>query len=231
VSASINQTVTGVVVNGAWLRLKGSGTPTANEAVINSATGLITFGQYVDAGDYVDVIYSPIGSSSGSGGGGNYHLPYNGNSGYYLGGDSILHLLPAGGASVAAGDTTTLNVHTNGYNDLRYHPLENQRLSTTNTPTFAGLTSNGVIKLIGQSGTPSAPSAGTQNMYADSTGAWTLQGSNGFALALSKNRLTANHRVFVQNKDYTLADSADIAYRANGIAVHFSGFGAGRGIN
>jgi hypothetical protein len=107
VSASINQTVTGVVVNGAWLRLKGSGTPAANEAVINSATGLITFGQYVDVGDYVDVIYSPIGSSSGSSGG-NYHLPYNGNSGYYLGGDSALHLLPAAGSSFA-GNADSLN--------------------------------------------------------------------------------------------------------------------------
>jgi hypothetical protein len=92
-----------------------------------------------------------------------------------------------------------------------YHPLENQRLSTTNSPTFAGLTSNGIIKLIGQAGTPSAPAVGTQNVYADSTGTFTIQGSNSFALSLSKARLTANHRVFFQNKDYTPADSADVA--------------------
>jgi hypothetical protein len=90
-------------------------------------------------------------------------------------------------------------------------PLENQRLSTTNSPAFAGLTANGLIRLTGQSGTPSAPTSGTQNLYADSTGAFTLQGANGFAFSISKNRLTANHRVYVQNKDYTVADSADVA--------------------
>jgi hypothetical protein len=87
-------------------------------------------------------------------------------------------------------------------------------------PTFSGLTSNGLIKLIGQPGTPAAPLTGTQNMYADSTGAFALQGSNGFALSLSKSRLTANHRIFVQNKDYTLADSADVAAQAATITAN-----------
>ena len=99
-----------------------------------------------------------------------------------------------------------------------YQPLENQRLSTSNTPTFAGLTSNGIVKLIGLAGTPTAPASGTQNVYADSTGAFTMQGSNGFAFSISKARLTANRRVYAQDKNYTFGDSADIA--ANTAAIN-----------
>lgn len=105
-------------------------------------------------------------------------------------------------------------------------PLEDQRLSTTNAPTFAGLTSNGLVKLIGQGATPAPPVSGTQNMYADSTGAWTIQGSNGFALSISKNRLTANHRIHIQNKDYTVADSADVAANAAATTANSSNINA-----
>jgi hypothetical protein len=118
-------------------------------------------------------------------------------------------------SGVNTGDETTASIKSKlGITTLSGSNTGDQDLSglaTTNNPTFTGLTSNGIIKLIGQTGTPSAPAVGTQNVYADSTGAVTFQGSNGFALSLSKNRLTANHRVYFQNKDYTLADSADVA--------------------
>lgn len=46
-----------------------------------------------------------------TGGGGNYHLPYNGDSSYYLGGDSVLHRLPYGDSALTFPDylDSTLN--------------------------------------------------------------------------------------------------------------------------
>jgi hypothetical protein len=63
-----------------------------------------------------------------------YHLPFNGNASYYLGGDSALHALPTAGSGVTPGDTATLNVHTTSFNNLLYAAINH-------THSFASLTS------------------------------------------------------------------------------------------
>jgi hypothetical protein len=62
-----------------------------------------------------------------------YHLPFNGNANYYLGGDTALHALPTAGSGATPGDTATLNVHTTSYNNLLYAAINH-------THSFASLT-------------------------------------------------------------------------------------------
>lgn len=80
---------------------------------------------------------------------------------------------------------------------LLYQPLENQRLSTTNSPNFNALAiigtgGSGFISLTAQTSPPTTPAVGTQNIYADSSGRFTIMGSNGYSASLSKSLLTQN---------------------------------------
>jgi hypothetical protein len=67
------------------------------------------------------------------------------------------------------------------------------------------------ITLAAQSTTPTAPAINANLIYGNSTGVVTFMGHNGFGLSLGKGHLTASHKVEFQNKDYTAADSADVA--------------------
>lgn len=58
--------------------------------------------------------------------------------------------------------------------------------------TVTGTAGTGVINYIAQGSTPSTPAASHQISYADSSGRFTLMGSNGFAASLSKGLLTAS---------------------------------------
>lgn len=56
-------------------------------------------------------------------------------NGISLLGSGNINLNTSGGTALTAGDTATLNVHTNGYNDLRYSPLSHTHAATDITGT------------------------------------------------------------------------------------------------
>ncbi len=62
-----------------------------------------------------------------------------------------------------------------------------------------------------QGSTPTAPSTSlTKRLYNNAAGNLTLQPNNGNALSFDITHLTGSHKAIYQNKDYTLADSADV---------------------
>ena len=86
-----------------------------------------------------------------------------------------------------------------------FQPLENQRLSSTNLPSFTGLDLLPLTSLI-------VPGSGLR--FEDSTGAGlTFLFSNGIRKNLTWKYVTGNATFSFQNKSYTLGDSADIAAR------------------
>ena len=95
-----------------------------------------------------------------------------------------------------------------------YQPLENQRLSTSNSPSFTGLDLLPLTSL-------TVPSSGV--MLEDSTGAGlTFLFPNGVRKNLTWKYVTGNATFSFQNKSYTLADSADVAALNSTVSGHTS---------
>jgi hypothetical protein len=78
--------------------------------------------------------------------------------------------------------------------------------------SFATLGSAGAgyVGLSPQSSVPATPSSGMR-VYADASGRFGLIGTNGYTRVFDASGITANRIFKLQNKTYTLADSADVA--------------------
>jgi len=75
---------------------------------------------------------------------------------------------------------------------------------------ITGTGGTGYIDLPSQSSSPTPPS-GHNYAFANATGVFSIVGSNGFAASFAKGHLTASRTFQFQDKNYTLADSADVA--------------------
>lgn len=120
----------------------------------------------------------------------------------------ILSTVPDGSADTYI---LTHNISTNTVGKVLassvYFPLSGGSITGT-----GGL---GYIGLIPQSSPPSTPVSGVR-LYARSTGGFSWIGTNGFTRTLLGTNLTADHAWQFQNKDYTIADSADAQWIRNG---------------
>ncbi len=97
-----------------------------------------------------------------------------------------------------------------------YYPLTGgSYLSATNGTGFLGLTA--------QSTAPTAPTSGLVKLYADATGKLSWLSSLGFSRTLNSRPLTANRVYTFYDRDYTVADSADVSLKANIASPTFTG--------
>lgn len=107
--------------------------------------------------------------------------------------------------SIAVGLDSTI-VHSQGYYDGRYLPLSGGSLTGTGGNGFIGFTP--------QSLNPTTPASGFK-LFATSSGAFAWITSQGYSRELRVRAQTQNNIYYLQDKSYTLADSADVALKAD----------------
>jgi lysophospholipase L1-like esterase len=97
-----------------------------------------------------------------------------------------------------------------------YYPLTGgSYLSATNGTGFLGLTA--------QTTPPTAPTSGLVKLYANATGRLSWLTSLGFARTINSRPLTADRTYTFYDRDYTVADSADVAGKQNNLTLTTTG--------
>lgn len=85
-----------------------------------------------------------------------------------------------------------------------------------NSFSIIGTAGAGYNDLLAQSSPPSTPASGHQYVYADASGRWTIVGSNGFGLSLSKSLFTSSHIDLLPDSAGTIALESRIVPVASG---------------
>lgn len=88
--------------------------------------------------------------------------------------------------------------------------------------SITGTGGNGYVGFIPQSSTPSTPSSGFR-LFATSPGAFAWITSQGYSRELRVRAQTQNNVYYLQDKSYTVADSADVTLKQNAIILTTSG--------
>lgn len=133
-------------------------------------------------------------------------ITYTGTTSQYIGGDGSLIAFPVNVSSFTnnAGYLTSSSL-------IGYALVNSQAFTGTPTMPSLGITGTaglGYISLIAQTVNPITPPTGSQNIYADASGRFTIMGANGFSASFSKSSFTASQIYAFPNASGTIALTA-----------------------